>query len=183
MKNTVLVLNASYEEHGRVTVSRAATMLYLRKAVVETSVPGRAFGPYPYPEVLRLVRYVHPTWRYRRRDVPGGRITSTGVKDVWTPVDETATFSFPGVIARDHRQCCFCGKPEHLVEEPPPGTPRLTVDHVLPRAQGGGSTWENCVAACWRCNWDKADRTPEQAGLRMLWQPFVPTRYDLTWGS
>ena len=39
----------------------------------------------------------------------------------------------------------------------------LTIDHVIPRSQGGTSTWENCVLACVACNKRKADRTPHQA--------------------
>ena len=49
---------------------------------------------------------------------------------------------------------------------------------------GGGQTvmvtcWENCVAACTDCNWKKADRTPEQAGLRLRWLPHAPTPMDV----
>lgn len=176
MTTTVLVLNAGYEELHRVPVQHAVRMLVRQVAVVEKAVPGRTIGPYPYPAVLRLVRYVKMAWLYRRRDVAGGRVFA-GAKDTWTRVDRDPTFSFEGVLARDHHQCAFCGLPG-----------ADTVDHVLPRAQGGRSTWENCVAAHGSltapfCNSVKADRTPEQAGMPLLWQPFVPTVYDLTWAS
>ncbi|HUY36812.1 MAG TPA: HNH endonuclease signature motif containing protein [Pirellulales bacterium] len=46
--------------------------------------------------------------------------------------------------------------------------------HVLPRSQGGTSTWENCVLSCVDCNKRKADRTPEQAGVRLRKQPARP---------
>ena len=58
------------------------------------------------------------------------------------------------------------------------GNPRseeLTIDHVLPRSQGGVSSWENCVLACMACNKRKADRTPEQAGVKLRKQPTRPT--------
>ena len=55
-----------------------------------------------------------------------------------------------------------------------PGSEELTIDHVVPRAQGGVSSWENCVLACMACNKRKADRTPEQAKMRMRKKPVRP---------
>jgi 5-methylcytosine-specific restriction endonuclease McrA len=52
------------------------------------------------------------------------------------------------------------------------------VDHLLPRSRGGGDTWLNTVAACAEDNHRKADRTPAQAGMRLLAQPFEPTPAD-----
>ena len=50
----------------------------------------------------------------------------------------------------------------------------LTIDHVVPRSQGGQSTWENCVLACVACNHKKANRTPSQAGMRLRKAPVRP---------
>lgn len=69
--------------------------------------------------------------------------------------------SKPGVRRRDGR-CAYCGgKPE-------------TVDHVLPQSRGGRSTWLNLVACCFSCNQRKADRTPEEAGMKLRVTPYVP---------
>lgn len=80
-------------------------------------------------------------------------------------------YSKRGVLARDCHRCAYCGRR---------GT---TIDHVLPRCQGGKSTWLNCVAACEKCNGAKKGRTPEQAGMKFLpgAGPFVPTRAEV-WG-
>lgn len=64
------------------------------------------------------------------------------------------TFSRRNIFKRDRFTCQYCGKQ--------PGSEELTIDHVLPRAQGGTSTWENCVLACIECNAKKADRTPDR---------------------
>lgn len=48
----------------------------------------------------------------------------------------------------------------------------------MPRAQGGADTWLNTVASCAEDNHRKADRTPEQAGMRLLRKPFEPTPAD-----
>jgi 5-methylcytosine-specific restriction endonuclease McrA len=76
------------------------------------------------------------------------------------------TFSRRNVAKRDHHTCQYCGAQ--------PGGESITIDHVIPRSQGGTSSWTNCVAACPRCNARKADRTPEQAGMRLRRRPVRP---------
>ena len=75
-------------------------------------------------------------------------------------------FSRRTIYKRDNNQCQYCGCR--------PGTAELTLDHVIPRCQGGQTTWENCVVACWQCNSRKAGKTPEQAGMKLLRKPFKP---------
>ena len=62
------------------------------------------------------------------------------------------------LFARDRNQCQYCGR--HFP------TADLSIDHVMPRARGGGDTWENLVCACIKCNARKGGRTPEQAGMQ-----------------
>src|SRR5271157_578815 len=50
----------------------------------------------------------------------------------------------------------------------------VTVDHVVPRSQGGQTTWENCALACVACNARKANRTPEQASMKLRRVPLRP---------
>jgi 5-methylcytosine-specific restriction endonuclease McrA len=76
------------------------------------------------------------------------------------------TFSRRNVAKRDHYICQYCGIQ--------PGGEAITIDHVVPRSQGGTSSWTNCVAACDACNARKADRTPEQAGMRLRKRPVRP---------
>lgn len=70
------------------------------------------------------------------------------------------------MLIRDQHRCAYCGKRA------------TTVDHVVPRAQGGGDSWLNTVASCAEDNHHKADRTPEQAGMPLLHAPFVPSPAD-----
>ena len=76
-------------------------------------------------------------------------------------------FSRVNIYARDGYKCQYCGVQ--------PGSEELTIDHVVPRAQGGESRWDNCVLACVACNKRKADRTPEQARMRLHKRPVQPT--------
>ena len=62
-----------------------------------------------------------------------------------------------GVLRRDGHRCQYEGCTRR-------GT---TVDHVVPRCQGGRSTWTNLVACCLACNTRKGGRTPEQAGMTL----------------
>lgn len=75
-------------------------------------------------------------------------------------------FSRRNLFKRDRFTCQYCGT------QPRPDV--LTIDHVIPRAQGGQSTWDNCVLACVNCNHSKADRTPEQAGMTLKKVPKRP---------
>jgi 5-methylcytosine-specific restriction endonuclease McrA len=67
------------------------------------------------------------------------------------------------VFARDNWTCQYCGDQ---------GT--LTVDHVIPRSKGGGSTWDNIVASCAPCNRRKGDALPPQAGMELRRMPRTP---------
>jgi len=72
------------------------------------------------------------------------------------------------LFARDRNQCQYCG---HRFP-----TSELSIDHVLPRAQGGGDTWENLVCSCVRCNARKGGRTPDQARMSLVRKPVRPRR-------
>jgi 5-methylcytosine-specific restriction endonuclease McrA len=69
------------------------------------------------------------------------------------------------VIKRDGHRCQYCGDAHSS----------MTVDHVVPRIYGGKDTWDNLVCACIKCNNNKGNRTPEQAGFKLLRQPRRPT--------
>jgi len=68
------------------------------------------------------------------------------------------------VFQRDRFTCMYCGRQSH----------DLTLDHVFPRHRGGKHTWENLVSACKPCNHSKAGRTPQEARMRLLREPFHP---------
>lgn len=75
-------------------------------------------------------------------------------------------FSRRTLYKRDKMQCQYCGCK--------PGSEELTIEHVVPRSKGGLTTWENCVLACVPCNRKKADKTPAQAGMKLLREPKKP---------
>lgn len=74
------------------------------------------------------------------------------------------TLSRHNVLRRDNFLCQYCGTNKNL-----------TLDHLLPRSRGGETNWLNLVTACFRCNSRKGDRTPEEAGLKLLRKPTKPS--------
>lgn len=74
------------------------------------------------------------------------------------------------LFARDHHLCAYCGQRYRQTD--------LTIEHIVPEAQGGLTTWQNVVTACRSCNQRKANRTPEQAGMPLLYLPYRPNRWE-----
>ena len=72
------------------------------------------------------------------------------------------------LFARDENSCQYCGK--HFM------TRELSIDHVIPKSQGGDSSWENLVCSCVRCNAKKGGRTPKQANMKLIRKPIKPKR-------
>jgi len=70
------------------------------------------------------------------------------------------------VFARDRWTCQYCGVKKNAGE--------LTIDHVVPKSQGGRTEWENVVASCGPCNHEKANRTPAQARMHLRSRPVRP---------
>ena len=71
---------------------------------------------------------------------------------------------------RDRHLCAYCGGVF--------SSARLTRDHITPFSRGGRDAWMNVVTACRACNERKSDRTPEQAGMTLLYAPYVPNRAE-----
>jgi 5-methylcytosine-specific restriction endonuclease McrA len=76
-------------------------------------------------------------------------------------------YSRNGVLRRDNNECAYCTKYAS------------TVDHVVPKSKGGKSSWTNVVAACRKCNEKKANKSLAQSGMKLLYQPFAPTFFQM----
>ncbi|MGQ9479941.1 HNH endonuclease [Chloroflexus sp.] len=145
MAQRVLVLNASYEPLQLISVRRALVLLLQEKAeLVEAAMQQLRAQSVTYSVPL-VIRLV----RYIR--IP---------RQLRLPCSRRAVF------ARDRETCQYCGQQ--------PGRNNLTMDHVIPRSQGGQTTWENVVTACRDCNHRKGGRTPEQANMVLLSTPRQP---------
>lgn len=81
-------------------------------------------------------------------------------------VQRRSAFDRLTLFRRDQFCCAYCGKAKSIDQ--------LTVDHIVPKSQGGPNTWLNTICCCRNCNSYKENRTPEQAGMKLLFNPFVP---------
>lgn len=75
-------------------------------------------------------------------------------------------FSKENVYTRDNYTCQYCGKKLTYSD--------LTLDHVYPKSRLGPDIWENIVTCCKECNQYKADKTPKEAGMKLLRRPYRP---------
>ncbi|OIV38912.1 HNH endonuclease [Mangrovactinospora gilvigrisea] len=140
----------------------------------DTLVLNASYEPLSTVSLRRAVVLVMQDKAVVEQEHPGLRVRAAGVdmavpqvvrlcRYVRVPFRQRAPWSRRGVLVRDQRRCAYCGRRA------------TTVDHVVPRSRGGADSWMNTVAACARDNQRKADRTPEEAGMRLLSRPFEPT--------
>ena len=114
----------------------------------------------------------------------GGHNAITGVQSIVTVNSIIGTRGVPRInpfhlrpglnnaklFARDRNLCAYCGDLFSEVE--------LTREHIVPLGQNGADKWMNVVTACRACNHRKSNRTPEQAGMPLLYTPYVPSLWE-----
>jgi len=82
----------------------------------------------------------------------------------------TPTMSNRNLFRRDLHICAYCGKTFKEAS--------LTKDHIHPVSKGGPTSWTNCVTACTPCNSRKEDMSLKQAGMELLYVPYVPDKAE-----
>ena len=165
----VLVLNRGWNPIAVVTLERAMCLVCSEYASGEPKArimdPTTEFKTYTWEEWAKLIPSDgEVALRSGRRDF---RIPEIVLLSRYNKLPQQRVhFSRRTIYKRDANQCQYCGIK--------PGTAELSIDHVLPRSRGGTTTWENCVLACTRCNKKKADRTPEECGMKLMKKPKKP---------
>ncbi len=174
--NRVLVLNRLWQAVHICTVERAVALVFVGHARVVHEDDG-AFQTFSFPE-----------WTSVLPDPEAERIRTIAL-DIRPPQvivlshydrfpRKEVRFSRQSVFERDKFTCQYCGR--RLEGR------LLNLDHVLPRHQGGHTNWENVVCSCLDCNRRKGNRTPEEAGMRLLrppqrprWRPLMQTNVPI----
>ena len=179
LNQQVLVLNRLWQAVNVCSVRRALTLLFEGQAQVVCENAGGDFRTYNFFEWRNFSRHlkadedaVHTvTLRLR---IP--RVILLMVFDR-LPKKEVK-FTRHNIFERDRNTCQYCGGQFDRKD--------LNLDHVIPRDRGGPTTWENIVCSCIPCNTRKANRTPAEAGLRLIrkpkrpkWRPFVQVSFGL----
>lgn len=147
MIDGVVVLNGDYSYLNIVVVRDAITMIYLKKVEVIRESATRFF---------RNVDRTH--------EIPVPKVIRL-INLVRSVYRNKVPYSPRNVFIRDNYTCQYCGTKG-----------KMTVDHIIPKSQGGKHSFENCVAACIPCNVvKKRNRTPDEAGMYLICKPVQPT--------
>lgn len=146
MSRKTLLLSAGYEVVSFIPERKVFKLLFKDKVEVINSWPGIKFH-----------------WGSGSMEYPSILRLKNHVRRNYY----NSNFSRKALVKRDRNTCQYCGI--RLTAS------QVTVDHVLPKAQGGKTTFTNCVVCCQNCNNKKADRTPEQAKMVLLKKPTHPS--------
>lgn len=174
----VLVLNRFYQAIRVINVRRAFSMLFRDLAEVIHIETDQATGQHvwqnmdftEWAELSELKRTFEPDqfdWIHTVRfQIAVPRIIRLLGYDKLPRQD--VKFNRRNIYARDGNKCQYCGKKF--------ATTDLSLDHVVPRSQGGKANWENIVCCCVKCNVKKGGRTPTQANMHLITKPIKPKR-------
>jgi 5-methylcytosine-specific restriction endonuclease McrA len=173
LEASVLVLNKMFMAVHVISVKRAFCLLCKELAEVVSLEDGQ-FATYDFDTWRELSEYRRANFRQEEDDwvrTVNAEIQVPRVIRLFSYdklPKQTVKFNRRNIFARDHNQCQYCGKKFPTSE--------LSLDHIVPRSQGGGSTWENIVCACVKCNVRKGGRTPKQAHMGLIRKPEKPKR-------
>ena len=144
----------------------------------------------------RWISWQHTVWYYAKQriawemgseafTVTGGKCRETGAVSTITAssiiaikgkamaikgFSQTPPLNNRELFHRDRHMCAYCsGAFSHL---------RLTRDHITPYSRGGQDTWMNVVTACRHCNERKGSRMPQEAGMELVYAPYIPNRAE-----
>jgi|LakMenE18May11ns_1017448.scaffolds.fasta_scaffold9959394_19 hypothetical protein len=109
-------------------------------------IQGSAGKQYPVPAVAKTLRYFN---LYNRK----------------------INFSRHNLFIRDNHTCQYCGMQLCSTQ--------LTYDHIIPKCRFNenkrlSTNWNNIVTACRPCNHKKGNRTPKEAGMKLINSPIEP---------
>jgi 5-methylcytosine-specific restriction endonuclease McrA len=141
LEKPVLVLNSSYEPINVCAARRALVLVLKGAASAEETSSQHVRSSRSVFHLPSVIRLLE----YRR--IP----------------HQTRALSRKNILMRDRYTCQYCQRIMASSE--------LTLDHVIARSRAGESSWENLVACCHRCNNRKGNRTPDEAGMKLLRAP------------
>jgi 5-methylcytosine-specific restriction endonuclease McrA len=161
INTSVLVLNRNYQPVHVTSAKRAFTLLYIGAArVVQPDFSTFDFESWAEVGLASGHDVIHTVGRTFA-------IPRVIVLQLYDRLPTTKVrFSRLNIYARDANTCQYCARQLPRIE--------LNLDHVIPRARGGRTTWENVVCCCIPCNLKKGAKLTYEAGMKLLRQPVRP---------
>lgn len=178
LNQQVLVLNRLWQAVNICSVRRALTLLFQGHAQVVLGDNDGVFQTFGFRE-----------WQDCSHQGPAHELIQSVSFKIRVPrvimllvfdrlPKKEVKFTRHNIFERDRDTCQYCGKIFARKD--------LNLDHIIPRDRGGPTTWENIVCSCIPCNTRKSNRTPPEAGLRLVrkpkrpkWRPFVQVTFAL----
>jgi hypothetical protein len=163
----ILVLSKNFRVLGITDYENAFKLLYTKKAVVMDS----EYNSYTLSQWEELQKVGHLVRTIDKQYVMPDVIRLLNFDNIF---QQRVSVSRENVFYRDKHRCQYCDKKLSKKE--------ITIDHVVPRSRQQEfkmsheqiNSWTNLVSCCQSCNVLKDDRTPEEAGMRLLHKPFEP---------
>jgi 5-methylcytosine-specific restriction endonuclease McrA len=170
----VLVLNRGYAAIRVISARRAFTLLCRKAAEIISIEDGHYlnYGLHDWMDVADLQREFEPEL-HRWIQLPTFKVAVPKIIRLLMYdkfVKPEVRLTRRNLYARDKNKCQYCGKRFSATE--------LTLDHIVPRVQGGANSWSNLVCACLRCNTRKGGRTPKQARMQLIRTPYKPAKCE-----
>lgn len=167
---TVLVLNRNWQAINVRTPAEAFCQMATNVATA-LDIDGDSMVPVKWDDWLALPVRAHDA----RVMTPRGPVRAPTVIVLGTYAKvpkKRPHLSARAIRERDGHRCQYTGALLARDEG--------NIDHVVPRSRGGRTSWDNCVLASKHINTRKANRLPEEAGLRLLRKPAVPREIPAT---
>ena len=166
LDGNTLVLNRSWLAVQVCSVKRAINLLYQGHAKAIDPESYRAYSFDDWKDVSQQMVEVDSSERISSPSI-NIKIPRVIVLMFYDKLPKRhVRFSRKNIFERDHWKCQYCGDS--------PVRADLNLDHVVPRAKGGKTTWNNIVTSCFKCNGKKGDRTLQQLGWKLLRSPSRP---------
>lgn len=170
MPRRTLILSGSYLPQRVVSTDTAVRMIFSGRIGTILETADELMGVIPYD---RLSEFDVVAKAYGRSPGDGRgdlEIQSPSVavsKRIFYDCRRDLKFTRKRIYARDSHTCQYCGFTGSKDD--------LNFDHVVPRKEGGRTSWDNVVTSCYPCNSKKGGRTPEEAGMRLTKEPIRPS--------
>jgi 5-methylcytosine-specific restriction endonuclease McrA len=176
LSNDVLVLNRNWAALRVITAAEALADLFVGR--VEAG--DENYRAYNFPSWHELSEYAHefePEGRSFVKTVASAVLVPSVVRLLRFDRirRRSVRLSRKNVYLRDNYTCQYTGRKL-------PAS-RLNLDHVIPTSRGGKTTWENLVCCCVEVNMIKGNKTPREAGLKLIRQPKRPDPTELLFRS
>ncbi len=167
LSEKVLVLNKYYQAIHIITLQKAICFLVKGNAMIITE----DWTIHNFDEWIKISKFYYPNGN-DNKFIRSPSLRILVFDAIFLPNNEVlpkneVLFTRRNLFLRDNFTCQYCGKKLTNPKE-------RTIDHIIPKSRGGRTIWSNVVLCCKKCNLKKGNKTPEEAGLKLLKHPKPP---------